>query len=131
MMHQLIFLGLLFAGLICMLTAYSLYQQLTGHLKLAENRYGIMMAVGAQPHAIVLLIWRDLGLLLLIAVIPVAAVLTWATPMVLQQFQANLLNSQALVIAIISMLALCLLSTLRPCLKLVKKPIANLLQAQD
>lgn len=131
MMQQLVFLGLLFAGLICVLAAYSLYQQLTSHFKFEENNFGIMMAVGAQPQAIALMIWRSLGVQLAIAAIPVAVMLVWAQPYAQAQFQTDILNEQAIMLTAVAMTVIALLSSVRPCLKVVRRPIADLLLVQD
>jgi hypothetical protein len=130
-MQQLIFLALLFAILICSLAAYSLFQQLSSHLKLLENRYGIMLAVGAQPSAIILQIWRNLGIALILSVIPIFALLKWSNSWVTEQLQLSVLNWTAVGVSLALMLLLCILSSLVPCQRLMRRPVSSLLYAQD
>jgi hypothetical protein len=130
-MQQLIYLAILFALLICTLTAYSLFQQLGSHLKLSENRYGIMLAVGAQPSAIILAIWRDLGMALFLAGIAVYVIMLWAAPLAFAQLQVNLLNWIAVGTSLVLTIALCLLSSLVPSLRLTQRPVSSMLFAQD
>ena len=130
-MQKLIFLALLFAILICSLAAYSLFQQLSSHLKLLENRYGIMLAVGAQPSVLILQIWRNLGIALILSVIPIFALLKWSNSWVTEQLQLSVLNWTAVGVSLALMLLLCILSSLVPCQRLMRRPVSSLLYAQD
>jgi hypothetical protein len=130
-MQQLVFLALLFTVLISCLAAYSLFQQLSSHLKLLENRFGIMLAVGARPYVIVLLIWRDLGIALLLSIIPIYAALQWAAPWTKVQLQVSLLSSTAIGISLALMVVLCFMSSIVPCMRLISRPLSSLLYAQD
>ncbi|TXH94567.1 MAG: FtsX-like permease family protein [Rheinheimera sp.] len=123
-------ISLLLAGVISLLAALSLYYQLKTQLLLEQSVLATKLAVGATvPGLISRLCRHQLGLLLFS--VPVCALLLWGlSPWLSGKLGAPVFQHSAVLPALVMMLALVLLATALPALRLLQKPIALLLQGR-
>lgn len=123
-------ISMLLAGVISLLAALSLYYQLKTQLLLEQSVLATKLAVGATiPGLISRLCGHQLGLLLFS--VPVCAVLLWGlSPWLSGKLGAPVFQHSAVLPALVIMLALVLLATALPALRLLQKPIALLLQGR-
>lgn len=123
-------ISLLLAGVISLLAALSLYYQLKTQLLLEQSVLATKLAVGATvPGLINRLCGHQLGLLLFS--VPVCALLLWGlSPWLSGKLGAPVFQHSAVLPALMIMLALVLLATALPALRLLQKPIALLLQGR-
>jgi hypothetical protein len=123
-------ISMLLAGVISLLAALSLYYQLKIQLLLDQSVLATKLAVGATvPGLISRLCGHQLGLLLFS--VPVCAVLLWGlSPWLSGKLGAPVFQHSAVLPALVIMLALVLLATALPALRLLQKPIALLLQGR-
>ncbi|MFC0049269.1 FtsX-like permease family protein [Rheinheimera tilapiae] len=123
-------ISLLLAGVISLLAALSLYYQLKTQLLLEQSLLATKLAVGATvPGLISRLCGHQLGLLLFS--VPVCALLLWGlSPWLSGKLGAPVFQHSAVLPALVIMLALVLLATALPALRLLQKPIALLLQGR-
>ena len=123
-------ISLVLAGLICLLAGLSLYYQLKAQLVLEQSTLATKLAVGATvPGLISRLCGHQLGLLLFS--VPACALLLWGlSPWLSSKLGASVFQYSAVLPALVIMLALVLLATALPALRLLQKPIALLLQGR-
>lgn len=123
-------ISMLLAGVISLLAALSLYYQLKTQLLLEQSVLATKLAVGATVSGLISrLCGHQLGLLLFS--VPVCAVLLWGlSPWLSGKLGAPVFQHSAVLPALVMMLALVLLATALPALRLLQKPIALLLQGR-
>lgn len=130
-MLRMVQLALLLGAIICVLAATSLYHQVGSHLSLMRRRYGVQLAVGALASNIALSVWRNLFFLLLIALLSLFSVLVLAQPWFLRELNVSLLNGSVVILALLSLIALSVVSAYLPVYRLITQPIVTLLRHEE
>lgn len=123
-------ISLLLAAMISLLAGLSLYYQLRAQLLSEQSVWATHLAVGASVSGIVARLCGH-QLVLLLASIPVCAMLLWfLTPWLSVKLGAAVFAQIAIIPTVSLLLLLVLLATVLPALQMLRRPISLLLQGR-
>ena len=125
-MNQMVVMAILIGILISLLSASSLYYQLSSTLKLHERKHGIKLSVGARRHHLFFDIAKGMVLTVLIAMLLVTALALLSYDWVFQQLGAHIERPAVLLLTILILMIITFCSGGLAFFRSVNRPIREL-----